>query len=169
MIDVVVVLGDSVDSKKGNSEDQRKRVDQGILLFHTKKAKFLLFCGGFGRHFNTTKISLAKHMKQFAVEKGVLGRNILLENKSFNTIENLIFAQNILNTRKFKRILIVSSDWHIARVKLISRYVFRKGYSVTFSSVRVKKSDDPQVWKWEIKSRKRDTKIMMGLNDSKKP
>ena len=163
MIDVIIVLGDYVDLKRGISEEQRKRIDRGIQLFHQNKAKFLLFCGGFGKHFNTTKISLAKHMKIYAVKEGISNKKIILENKSFNTIENLIFAKQISDQRKFKKILIVSSDWHIARVKLISKYVFGKTYSTSFSAIHVKKSNNSKILKWEVKARKRDKQILMNL------
>jgi len=168
MVDIIVVLGDSVNAKQGLSEEQKKRIDHGLELFRKKEAKYLLFCGGFGKHFNTTKTSLAKHMKIYALQKGIPNKKIILESRSFNTIENIIFAKQILDKIKFKKILIVSSDWHIPRVKLICRYIFGKNYSISFSSVRVEKSSNSRILRWEAAARKRDKCILTNLKTTKK-
>src|SRR3989344_8801451 len=167
MIDVIIVLGDFVD-KKGISEEQKKRINRGLELYHKKNARFILFCGGFGKHFNTTKLSLAKHMKEYAVQSGAPSNKVILENESFNTVENIIFAKKILDKKKFRKILVVSSDWHILRVKLICKYVFGRKYNISFSSVHVKKSNNPLILKWEVAARKRDKRILINLKKHSK-
>ena len=163
MTRVIIVLGDYVTKKGILSDEQKKRIDEGINQFYKKKATFILFGGGFGKHFNQTMKPLAEHMKKYALEQGIPAKNILVENYSFNTIENILFAKKILKAMRLTKIMIVSSDWHLPRVKLICKFLLEKKYTVSFKGVHVKKSDNPTILKWEVASRKRDKNFLATL------
>lgn len=57
----------------------------------------ILFTGGFGRNTsNLWKISEAERFADIAIEKGVPSADIIIENKSTNTAENIIFMKEKL-------------------------------------------------------------------------
>ena len=66
-------------------------------LYLTGWAPYILFSGGFG---DTTKISFTKPEAEVfadvAVKKGVPLEKIIIENKSSNTGENIIFSKNLV-------------------------------------------------------------------------
>ena len=56
-------------------------------------------------------------------EMGVPRERILLENRSQDTMENLRFAAKLLGGAKGKRVLVVTSDYHLRRALLTARRV----------------------------------------------
>ena len=54
-------------------------------------------------------------MKQYLLNKGVPEKQILLENRATRTKENIVNSQKLLS---FKRLVIVTSDFHMYRSQL---------------------------------------------------
>ncbi len=72
-------------------------------LYNNKYADKIIFSGGLGR--NTDDIwntSEAKKFAQIAVQLGVLESDIMLEEKSANTGENILFTQKLLEEYNLK-------------------------------------------------------------------
>ena len=71
-------------------------------LYLTGWAPYTLFSGGFG---DTTKISFTKPEAEVfadvAVKKGVPIEKIIIENKSSNTGENIIFSKNLVEEKGY--------------------------------------------------------------------
>src|SRR3989344_6249747 len=71
-------------------------------LYLTGWAPYILFSGGFG---DTTKISFTKPEAEVfadvAVKKGVPLEKIIIENKSSNTGENIIFSKNLVEEKGY--------------------------------------------------------------------
>ena len=75
-------------------EDIPKRCAE---LWHQGFAPWVCFSGGLGR--NTSGIwsmSVAERFAAIAMAEGVLENRIILENKSTNSAENLLFTPNVL-------------------------------------------------------------------------
>ncbi len=104
-----------------------ERVNLAVELYNEKRAHFILFSGGLGRG---GVVAEARAMRDKAIELGVPKSAILLDVQSHNTAENILASLLILE-RKFllknvKRILVVSSPFHIRRISLtIGRYMPR--------------------------------------------
>ena len=109
----------------GTQNELEERVKIAVSLYKNKKAPYILFSGGKGKN---GKVSEAKRMKEIAISMGVKEENILIEEESTNTTENVLCSMLVLE-RKFllqeiKRLLVVSSPFHIQRLSLtISRYM----------------------------------------------
>lgn len=79
------------------NEDVARRAAQ---LYHQKLAPLILFTGGLGR--NTSSMwteSEASRFARIAMAEGVPEKDILTEEKSTNSAENLIFSRRILAER----------------------------------------------------------------------
>lgn len=91
-------------------------------------------------------------MKALAVSSGVPGEAVILEEKAANTHENVKFVKGILDQYQWRRILLVSSPYHMRRASLTFRNVapgisvintpvpesrfYRRTEGVTFSQIR---------------------------------
>ena len=95
------------------------RIDKAIKAFHKGKDKAMLICSG-GQGSNET-ISEAKAISNYLIEKGISEDHILLEDKSTTTKENLVFSNEIINSRGgSKKTALVSSNYHIYRCVLLA-------------------------------------------------
>ena len=87
-----------------------------------------MLCGGKLRDFPDGKYSEAEHMHKTALELEVANENIILENSSQNTIENMLCAlielQRTLWLNNVHRVILVTITYHMRRSLAIARYLF---------------------------------------------
>jgi uncharacterized SAM-binding protein YcdF (DUF218 family) len=118
--DVIIVLGGAttaplpprVHIEVGESYD---RLLHGLRLFRADKAPNLLFCGGNIEALTGTLESEAWQYLQLAQEAGMAGEQIVLEERSRNTYENALYAQQAMEKRAWKTALLVTSASHMPR------------------------------------------------------
>ena len=118
--DCIVVLG-SVKAAK-------YRVPVAVDAYKAGRARKILLCGGKLRDFPAGKYSEAEHMRQATLELGVAAENIILENLSQNTVENILFAlielQRTFWLNNIRRVLLVTTTYHMRRSLATARYLF---------------------------------------------
>ena len=95
------------------------RIDKGITVFHKGNDKAMIICsGGQG---SDEDLSEAAAMAGYLKDKGIPEDQILLEDKSTTTEENLRFSYEIIKARGgAKRIAVVSSNYHVYRCVLLA-------------------------------------------------
>ena len=124
--DCIIVLGSMKASKY--------RVPVAVEAFKAGRASKLMLCGGKLRDFPDGKYSEAEHMRQAALALGVAEEDIVLENSSQNTVENILFAlvelQRTLCLNKVRRVLLVTTAYHMRRSLAIARYLLPKHITV---------------------------------------
>lgn len=110
----VVVLGAGLLHGDTVTKLLSQRIDKGIKVFkRSKGACKLIMSGGQGPD---EKISEAQAMKNYAVSKGIANEDILLEEQSVNTMENLTNSQKIIFAREGKHsVAVVTSQYHMLR------------------------------------------------------
>ena len=98
------------------------RVDKAIELYQKCKTKPIIIpSGGKGAD---EKLSEAQAMKDYLLARGVPEEQIVLEDRSATTRENLAFSKAIIDARGgAKRVALVSSNYHIYRCVLLARKV----------------------------------------------
>lgn len=118
-IDYILVLG----SKKA----AQYRVPMAVRAYKAGRASKIMLCGGKLRDFPDGKHSEAEHMRQAAITLGVDEEDIFLENNSQNTVENMRFAlvelQQVFDLSKVRRVLLVTTAYHMRRSLAIARYL----------------------------------------------
>lgn len=109
--DVIIVLGAKlIDSKP--STMLRLRLDEAIRLFKADYAPTIIVSGAKGRD---EEISEASAMKNYLIDQGIDPRQILIEDQSYNTYQNLIYSQAIMKQHGMENAIIVSNASHIRR------------------------------------------------------
>ena len=126
--DAILLLGYELDEHDQATLELCRRVKAAAKAYREGYAGVIVACGGMteGHH-----ISEAEVMHALLREEGVPEEAILLENQSQVTVENLRYAKKMLGGAKGKRVLVVTSDYHVRRSVLTAmRAGFRaRGYA----------------------------------------
>lgn len=115
--DAAIVLGAAVWSS-GVSPVFRERINHGIDLYRKGKVRKLIFTGAQGNPGEPTESSAAR---DYALQGGVPAQDILIEEKSHTTYENIRYAKQVADTHGIKRVLIVSDPLHMKRAVLMAQ------------------------------------------------
>lgn len=104
---------------------QGDRFDRGekvLELYKSKLAKMIIISGndvliGFCIRPGENNISLSD-MKSYLIKNGVSGKNIIIDNKSLNTIEQAINTIKLAKQRNWEKLILVSSAYNQPRAFL---------------------------------------------------
>ena len=108
----------------------RGRIDKALELWSAQGCSAILVpSGGQG---SDEVISEAEAMSRYMLRQGVPREAILTEDQSTTTMENLVFAKNLLDARQATpfRCAFVTSDYHVFRTALYASHVGLKGDGV---------------------------------------
>ena len=104
----------------GSNKSVEYRLPKAIQLYNEGRAKKILFSGGVT--WEGTNLSEAHLLKQKAIEHGVIEEDILVEDISLHTKENVLASLLILDRafylHNIKRILVVTTMYHMRRFHL---------------------------------------------------
>jgi len=117
--DAAIVLGAAVWSS-GVSPVFRERINHGIELYQKGKVRKLIFTGGQGNPGEPTESSAAR---DYALQSGVPLQDILIEQKSHTTYENILYAKQVADGNGIRKVLIVSDPLHMKRAVLMAHDV----------------------------------------------
>ena len=120
-IDYAIILGAGLE-KDQVSERLKIRLDTAYAALKDNDIPIIV-SGGKG---DGELISEAEAMKSYLINLGIEEKRIVLEDKSTSTYENLKFSSKLLRDQEDK-ILIVTSDYHMFRAKMIGK---RLGWEV---------------------------------------
>lgn len=128
--DCIIILGCQV---RGMSLSQflEERLNKGIELYNMGFAKYLIVSGGQGPGEDITE---AEAMKTYLVSKGIDENNIIMEDKSSNTMENLKNSKLIMDEKDFSTAIIVSNKYHLRRASIMAK---RTGLNASYSGIFV--------------------------------
>lgn len=125
-VDCIIVLG--------SVKAAQYRVPVAVDAFKAGRANKLMLCGGKIREFPNGRYSEAEHMAKAVLELGIPEEDIILENSSQNTVENILFAlielQKSFWLNKVKRVLLVTTAYHMRRSLAIAQYLLPKHIDV---------------------------------------
>jgi uncharacterized SAM-binding protein YcdF (DUF218 family) len=109
--DAAVVLGAAVWGAEV-SPVFRERINHGIGLYRKGRVRKLIFTGGRGNGGEPTESAAAR---RYALRAGVPAADILIEEESHNTYENILYAKQLADARGVRKVLIVSDPLHMRR------------------------------------------------------
>jgi uncharacterized SAM-binding protein YcdF (DUF218 family) len=98
----------------------KERINHGIDLYQNRKVRKLIFTGGQGNSTEPTESSAAR---RYALQRGVPASDILIEEKSHTTYENIVYAKQIADAHGLRKVLIVSDPLHMKRAVAMARDV----------------------------------------------
>ena len=114
--DAAVVLGAAVWGEKP-SPVFRERINHAVTLYRAGRVKKLIFTGA-PDSGNEPAESIAA--RAYAVKRGVPEADILVEDRSHTTEENLKYALELSRAHGLKTLLIVSDPLHMKRAMLMA-------------------------------------------------
>ncbi|MDD5449058.1 MAG: ElyC/SanA/YdcF family protein [Candidatus Omnitrophica bacterium] len=112
--DAIVVFAGGVGESGQAAQGYEERVEAAVDLYAKGYASHIIFSSGYTYVFKEPLV-----MKALAVELNVPENAIILEDKAKNTYENVKFTEAILRSNGWKKILLVSSPYHMKRVSLV--------------------------------------------------
>lgn len=104
-IDYMIIMGNS----------NLYRIKVGVKLYHKRPCKMILTGGSLIKD----DIKECNYFYKYALSKNVLKKDLICEENSQNTIENIRYSFNLIKKEKNTRLLIVSSTNHLYRIKKI--------------------------------------------------
>lgn len=104
----------------GSSKAVQYRLPMAIKLYNEGRANKILFSGGV--KWGGNELSEALELKDKAIASGVPEKDVLVENNSLHTLENVLASLLILDREfhlyKIKRLLVVTNSYHMKRLQL---------------------------------------------------
>ncbi len=114
--DAIVVFAGGVGESGQAGQGYEERVLKAVELYKAGWAKQIIFSSGYIYTVQEPKI-----MRALAISEGVPDQAILLDTNARNTVENVRNVREILDAHGWKRILLVSSPYHMRRASLVYR------------------------------------------------
>ena len=109
--DAAIVLGAAVWGEQV-SPVFRERINHAINLYHQGRIRKLIFTGGQGNRDEPTEASAARN---YALQNGVPLNDVLIEQSSHTTYENMVYAKKLADRYGLKKTLIVTDPLHMKR------------------------------------------------------
>lgn len=123
--ELVIVLGSTVDDSGSLSTIAQERLNATLALLPQLASPKLLLTGGFGAHFNKTNRAYCLYALDYLLERGVRLEQVSALVPSLDTVEDATLSFRVVNHLNPACTYIVTSDFHMERVK----YVFNRVYS----------------------------------------
>ncbi len=131
--EILVVLG-SPNSPTGElSIISKERLDFCLERFNNDM--MILCTGGWGNHFNVAEEPHSFFTKKYLIEKGIPEDRFLENALSGNTVEDAVKTKEIISSLRDIQLTIITSDYHLKRVKLIFKELL-KTYKLDFFGVK---------------------------------
>jgi uncharacterized SAM-binding protein YcdF (DUF218 family)/glycosyltransferase involved in cell wall biosynthesis len=111
--DAIVVFAGGVGESGRAGGGVQERVARAVELYRDGYAPAIVFSSGY-----VFTLREAEVMKAIAMANGVPEHAIVLEERAANTYENVVNTSRILDQRGWRRILLVSSPYHMRRASM---------------------------------------------------
>ena len=116
---LLFTLGAPNDDDGNLSQIALDRLNCSFNIYNSNPEIKIVCTGGFGEHFNKTALPHAKHAQHYLINKRIPKESFAEIIESKNTFEDLTLAKPIIEKYKPVSIIIVTSDFHMQRVKLL--------------------------------------------------
>ena len=129
--DAIIILGGGLKRDGSLHEFVRARVREGAQLYENKTAPRLIMCGAYSfiLGFVPPKTE-ARAMGEYAESLGVSRGDIILEERSKDTVGNIYFAKKILRKRGWRDVIFVTSAFHAARAEFLAVKILGRKYGI---------------------------------------
>jgi uncharacterized SAM-binding protein YcdF (DUF218 family) len=150
--DAAVVLGAAVWSNSV-SPVFRERINHAIELYRRGKVRKLIFTGGQGNPNEPTEATAAR---TYAMANGIPSQDILVEQKSHTTYENIVNAKQLADANNLKTVLLVSDPMHMRRAMTMANDIGLQASPSPTQTSRYK------TWRTQVSELTRETFYYLG-------
>lgn len=159
MKDAIVILASGINPDGSLPIVCKLRVEKGVELYKQRVAKNIIMSGKwpFTIDYKPPRTE-ASAMKDYAVKLGINKEHIFIEEKSQDTIGNIFFTKKLfLEPNKWRKIILVTSDFHMPRTKYLCKKILGPDYKINFEEaescfpekeLRLKYKDEKKVMRF---------------------
>lgn len=113
--DVIVVLGNKVETSGQPSKRLTSRLDSAKSLYTQGIAPKIIVTGGVGREgYDESQVML-----QYLIENGVSPHDIYTDPNGFNTLQSATNVSKLMTEKQFHSATLVSNYYHLPRTKML--------------------------------------------------
>lgn len=141
--DTAIILGAKSYKEASFNPCLVSRVKTGETLLKKSHVKYLLMSGGTDTEDQRNE---SETMKEIAIKDSIAESQIILENKSTSTFENIKNSKYVMEQRGLKTAILVTEPFHIARTRLIAKSL---GLNATYEAA----ATSPCWTRWKYASR----------------
>jgi len=132
---VIVALGGGITAGGEPQPATVARARRAAALYRSGRAQRIVMSGAYGMYDPAPPRAEATAMAQIAAAAGVPPGQITAEARSRDTIGNIWFTKPLLGDPGEQRVIVVTSDWHAARVRYLTQVIWGPGYLVAVEPV----------------------------------
>lgn len=118
--DCALVFGSVVHGDSLPGPGIRRRVETAAALYSTDLVQTVFMSGGIGR---SEQASEAEVMKRYALRLGVPLKDIVTENLSTSTLENIRLSAQNERFKTCNHVVAISDGYHLARIAMIMQWL----------------------------------------------
>jgi uncharacterized SAM-binding protein YcdF (DUF218 family) len=115
----IVVLGNTNDENGVLAAIPRERCEQAVIEFRKRPGAKVITTGGWGSHFNLTAKPHAAYTRAYLQTLGIPGDAFVESAESGNTVEDATLCRPIVARHGFRRLIVVTSDFHLERARFL--------------------------------------------------
>lgn len=144
--DVIVVLAGGITEQGELPQSVRQRVRTAQKMYRHKIAPLIIMSGRWSANWDLLSPlqTEAALMVEQARRLGIPAKDLLVEEHSQNTQENAFYTFKLfLQPRQWKRIVVITSDFHVRRTQQIFRHLLGPQYQVQVIGTHV----EVGIWK----------------------
>jgi len=130
--DAAIVLGAAVYGNRP-SPVFRERINHAIQLYQDNQVDHIIFTGGIGNRDNISEAAVGRN---YAIASGIPVSDILIEEQSTSTIENLTNVYELTKSTDIDTFLIVSTPSHQKRAMLVANRLGMDAYTSPTQTTR---------------------------------
>ena len=140
----IIVLSNLMDVHGNLNGESAGRMSLAVERYMKSDAQFILTCGWDYR--DDTNITVADAMRNFALENYCVPPTAILTDKtSRDTVGDAVFSKSNFALRLgWQDIVVVTSDYHVKRTKIVFSFVFGPNYNLEVIGSTYLASESPQ-------------------------
>jgi vancomycin permeability regulator SanA len=112
--DLIIVLGNKIETNGQPSLRLQARLDEAVKLFQQHKAKLIFVSGGLGKEGFDEATVMAKYLMQQQIPSNA----IIIDRQGIDTLSTAKNASFFMKTKHLSSALVVTQYFHISRSKL---------------------------------------------------
>jgi len=147
--DVILVLGGGLKKGRELGFSTEERLNLAVELFNRKKRPIIISGGSLYR-----KSPARKKIRDYFIARGIDAQYLEFEGKSQTTFDNFYYTHEMIDSKKFKEIIVSTSPYHQRRSRMILSYM-------GFVNVKISRMTRSEVYRaGSIRQRLRNMKLI---------
>ncbi len=130
--EAIIVLSHEMDFNGKLNQESSLRADKAKNIFRENRNSKIITCGW--NYLQGCSIKLSQAVENYInIKHKISLKSLIQEPNSRDTVGDAVFTRrNIVDKKKFKKLAIVSSLYHLPRVREIFEFVYGDSYDLNF-------------------------------------